>query len=134
MPVHCCWLTLCHSLTPCYTQYQMRVLHLTHHATIHASSTANAHLPTLTHHLPHLTHRTGDNQKAFDFLSSSLLKEPRSSRTILAAASIIQDHADMDGALVRYRVAAALSPNSPQLWNNIGMCFFGKQVRCWPCD
>jgi hypothetical protein len=40
----------------------------------------------------------------------------------------------MDGALLRYRVAAALSPNSPQLWNNIGMCFFGKQVRGCCCD
>jgi hypothetical protein len=34
----------------------------------------------------------------------------------------------MDVALVKYRVAAAVCPNSPQLWNNIGMCFFGKQV------
>jgi hypothetical protein len=36
----------------------------------------------------------------------------------------------MDVALVKYRVAAAVCPNSPQLWNNIGMCFYGKQVRC----
>ncbi len=35
---------------------------------------------------------------------------------------------DMDVALVKYRVAAAQNPNSAQLWNNIGMCFFGKQV------
>lgn len=40
----------------------------------------------------------------------------------------LQDHQDMDVALVKYRVAAAASPNCPQLWNNIGMCFFGKQV------
>ncbi len=39
-----------------------------------------------------------------------------------------QDHADMDVALVKYRIAAVQTPNSPQLWNNIGMCFFGKQV------
>ncbi len=32
----------------------------------------------------------------------------------------------MDVALVKYRVAAAQTPNSAQLWNNIGMCFFGK--------
>ena len=32
-------------------------------------------------------------------------------------------------ALVKYRVAAVQTPNSAQLWNNIGMCFFGKQ-RC----
>jgi len=35
----------------------------------------------------------------------------------------------MDAALLQYRVAAVHTPNSPQLWNNIGMCFFGKQVR-----
>jgi len=34
----------------------------------------------------------------------------------------------MDTALLKYRVAAVHTPNSPQLWNNIGMCFFGKQV------
>lgn len=39
-----------------------------------------------------------------------------------------QDHQDMDVALVKYRVAAVVCPTSPQLWNNIGMCFFGKQV------
>ena len=32
----------------------------------------------------------------------------------------------MDVALVKYRVAAVKTPNSAQLWNNIGMCFFGK--------
>ena len=48
-------------------------------------------------------------------------------QTILAAGSIIQDHSDMDVALIKYRVAAIQTPNSAQLWNNIGMCFFGKQ-------
>lgn len=33
----------------------------------------------------------------------------------------------MDVALVKYRVAATRIPNSAQLWNNIGMCFFGKK-------
>lgn len=41
---------------------------------------------------------------------------------------LLQDHQDMDVALIKYRVAAAVCPNSPQLWNNIGMCFYGKQV------
>eukprot|EP00878_Enallax_costatus_P021778 GHUV01023071.1.p1 GENE.GHUV01023071.1~~GHUV01023071.1.p1 ORF type:complete len:412 (+),score=86.66 GHUV01023071.1:96-1331(+) len=71
--------------------------------------------------------RLGDNQRAFDHLGTSLMHDPRNPRTILAAGSIIQDHQDMDVALVKYRVAAATCPNSPQLWNNIGMCFFGKQ-------
>ena len=39
---------------------------------------------------------------------------------------MIQDHGDYDVALSKYRVAAAASPESPRLWNNIGMCLFGK--------
>jgi len=71
--------------------------------------------------------RLGENYKAFDFLGNSLTHDPRNPKTILAAGSIIQDHSDMDVALVKYRVAAVQTPNSAQLWNNIGMCFFGKQ-------
>jgi Bardet-Biedl syndrome 4 protein len=47
---------------------------------------------------------------------------------LLLLLLVLQDHQDMDVALVKYRVAAAVCPNSPQLWNNIGMCFYGKQV------
>mmetsp|Transcript_31597 Transcript_31597/g.102986 ORF Transcript_31597/g.102986 Transcript_31597/m.102986 type:complete len:413 (+) Transcript_31597:163-1401(+) len=71
--------------------------------------------------------RLGENYRAFDFLGNSLTHDPKSPKTILAAGSIIQDHSDMDVALIKYRVAAIQTPNSAQLWNNIGMCFFGKQ-------
>eukprot|EP00698_Gefionella_okellyi_P010321 TRINITY_DN2671_c0_g1_i1.p2 TRINITY_DN2671_c0_g1~~TRINITY_DN2671_c0_g1_i1.p2 ORF type:complete len:417 (+),score=95.43 TRINITY_DN2671_c0_g1_i1:86-1336(+) len=71
--------------------------------------------------------RLGENFLAFDFLGNSLTHDPRNAKTILAAGSIIQDHNDMDVALVKYRIAAVQTPNSAQLWNNIGMCFFGKQ-------
>jgi len=71
--------------------------------------------------------RLGENYKAFDFLGNSLTHDPKNPKTILAAGSIIQDHSDMDVALVKYRIAAVQTPNSAQLWNNIGMCFFGKQ-------
>lgn len=71
--------------------------------------------------------RMGENYKAFEFLGNSLTHEPKNAKTILAAGSIIQDHNDADVALVKYRVAALQTPNSAQLWNNIGMCFFGKQ-------
>lgn len=70
--------------------------------------------------------RLGENYRAFDFLGNSLTHDPKNAKTILAAGSIIQDHSDMDVALVKYRVAAVATPNSAQLWNNIGMCFFGK--------
>ena len=59
-------------------------------------------------------------------LGNSLTYDPKNAKTILAAGSIIQDNQDMDVALVKYRVAATQTPNSSQLWNNIGMCFFGK--------
>lgn len=48
-------------------------------------------------------------------------------QTILAAGSIIQDHSEMEVALSKYRIAAVQTPNSPQLWNNIGMCFLSLQ-------
>jgi Bardet-Biedl syndrome 4 protein len=100
--------------------------------------------------------KLGNNTKAFEYLGNSLTYDPKSAKTILAAGSIIQvtctcnasraarlggvcaplthllldvylqDNQDMDVALVKYRVAAVQTPNSAQLWNNIGMCFFGK--------
>ena len=39
---------------------------------------------------------------------------------------MIQEHRDYDMALSKYRVAAAATPESAQLWNNIGMCLFSK--------
>ena len=97
--------------------------------------------------------RLGENLRAFDFLGNSLTHDPKNPKVhhscplvpitlrpdpthlvlrfplqaILAAGSIIQDHSDIDVALTKYRVAAVQTPNSAQLWNNIGMCFFGKQ-------
>lgn len=40
---------------------------------------------------------------------------------------MIQIHNDHDVALNKYRIAADTAPESPRLWNNIGMCFFGKK-------
>ena len=71
--------------------------------------------------------RLGQNSRAFDFLGNSLTHDPKNPKAILAAGSIIQDHNDMDVALMKYRIAAISTPNSAQLWSNIGMCFLGKQ-------
>lgn len=48
-------------------------------------------------------------------------------QAILAAGSMMQTHGDYDVAMNKYRVAAYGVPESPPLWNNIGMCFFGKK-------
>ena len=53
--------------------------------------------------------------------------DPCNVKAILAAGSMMQHHGDFDVALTKYRVAAAETPESPPLWNNIGMCFFGKK-------
>lgn len=71
--------------------------------------------------------RMGESIKAFDYLGNSLTHNPKNAKTIMAAASIMQDNNDHDVALVKYRVAAIETPNSAQLWNNIGMAFFAKK-------
>ena len=70
--------------------------------------------------------RLGENFQAFQFLGNSLTLDPKNPKTILAAGSIIQDKSDHDAALLKYRIAAVYNPDSAELWNNIGMCFFGK--------
>ena len=70
--------------------------------------------------------RAGENFQAFQFLGNSLTHDPENPKTILAAGSIIQDKSDHDAALLKYRIAAVDNPDSAELWNNIGMWFFGK--------
>jgi len=69
----------------------------------------------------------GYNQKAFEQLGNALTYDPLNAKAILAAGAMIQDEGDFDVALTKYRAAATQIPESPQLWNNIGMCFFGKK-------
>lgn len=69
----------------------------------------------------------GHNQKAFEQLGNALTYDPTNIKAILAAAAMIQDESDFDVALTKYRVAVTTMPESPQIWNNIGMCFFGKK-------
>jgi Bardet-Biedl syndrome 4 protein len=40
---------------------------------------------------------------------------------------VAQASQDWDAALSKYKTASVVTPESPQLWNNIGMCFFGKK-------
>uniref|UniRef100_A0ACB8E575 Bardet-Biedl syndrome 4 protein n=1 Tax=Sphaerodactylus townsendi TaxID=933632 RepID=A0ACB8E575_9SAUR len=66
-------------------------------------------------------------QKAFEHLGNALMYDPSNYKAILAAGSMMQMHGDFDVALTKYRVVACAAPESPPLWNNIGMCFFGKK-------
>ncbi|WAR11557.1 BBS4-like protein [Mya arenaria] len=69
----------------------------------------------------------GQYQKAFENLGNAMTYDPQHVKAIMAAGSMMQSHGDFDVALTKYRVAAVSSPESPPLWNNIGMCFFGKK-------
>ncbi|KAK2193837.1 hypothetical protein NP493_5g13027 [Ridgeia piscesae] len=69
----------------------------------------------------------GQYQKAFDNLGNAMTYDPSYVKAILAVGSMMQQHGDFDVALTKYRVAAHETPESPPLWNNIGMCFFGKK-------
>lgn len=69
----------------------------------------------------------GKYQKAFEHLGNALTYDPNNYTAILAAGSMMQTHGDFDVAMNKYRVAAHSVPESPPLWNNIGMCFFGKK-------
>ena len=71
--------------------------------------------------------KSGDTPKGFTNLGWALALDPRNFRAILGAGSVIQDAGDFDVALIKYRVAAVAHGHSPELWNNIGMCFFGKE-------
>ncbi|XP_041638709.1 Bardet-Biedl syndrome 4 protein [Cheilinus undulatus] len=69
----------------------------------------------------------GKYQKAFVHLGNALTFDPSNYKAILAAGSMMQTHGDFDVAMNKYRVAACAVPENPPLWNNIGMCFFGKK-------
>ncbi|XP_063782556.1 Bardet-Biedl syndrome 4 protein isoform X2 [Pseudophryne corroboree] len=71
--------------------------------------------------------QNGLYQKAFEFLGNALTYDPSNYKGILAAGCMMQSHGDYDVALSKYRVAAASVPESSPLWNNIGMCFYGKK-------
>ena len=69
----------------------------------------------------------GEFQRAFEHLGNALTYDPVNPKAILAAGNMMQQHDDYDVALMKYRVAAQETPESAPLWNNIGMCFFGKK-------
>lgn len=66
-------------------------------------------------------------QKAFENLGNAMTYDPSHVKAIMAAGSMMQTHGDFDVALNKYRIAAVGTPESPPLWNNIGMAFFGKK-------
>eukprot|EP00049_Salpingoeca_infusionum_P019543 m.362350 g.362350 ORF g.362350 m.362350 type:complete len:451 (-) comp20387_c0_seq1:248-1600(-) len=71
--------------------------------------------------------QVGKPEHAFELFGAALAYDATNCKGILAASSIIQSNEDYDVALVKYRVAAVRTPESAEMWNNIGMAFFGKR-------
>lgn len=71
--------------------------------------------------------RIGDIQRAFQQFGTTLAHAPNCATALLPVAYIIQKHREYDVALSKYKIAAQSTPESSALWNNVGMCFYGKQ-------
>ncbi|XP_031774161.1 Bardet-Biedl syndrome 4 protein homolog isoform X2 [Apis florea] len=71
--------------------------------------------------------KIGDVQRAFQQFGTAIAHSPNYTKAILPIAYIIQSHQEYDVALSKYKQAAQSIPESYALWNNVGMCFYGKQ-------
>lgn len=57
----------------------------------------------------------GDNDAALATLQKANNINPQHAKATLALGSVLQDGLDLDGALLKYRVAATMQPNIPQV-------------------
>ncbi|XP_015126742.1 Bardet-Biedl syndrome 4 protein [Diachasma alloeum] len=71
--------------------------------------------------------RAGDDQQAFQQFGTVLAQSAGCTAAIVPMAYIIQTHQEYDVALFKYKTAVQMLPESYHLWNNIGMCLYGKQ-------
>ncbi|XP_050442968.1 Bardet-Biedl syndrome 4 protein homolog isoform X2 [Adelges cooleyi] len=65
--------------------------------------------------------------QAFNVLGNSLCQHPENPKALLTLAAEMQRHCGYDEALSKYTKAVTDLSESSEIWNNIGMCFFGKQ-------
>lgn len=66
-------------------------------------------------------------QKAFEHLGNAMTHNNQHTKAILAAGKLMQQFGEYDVALTKYRIGSRETPESAPIWNNIGMCFFGKK-------
>lgn len=71
--------------------------------------------------------KLGETVQGFQYLGNSLAIDSNDPKGVLAVGSIMQDRFDYDAALLKYKLIAANHSNSAQMWNNVGMCFYGKK-------
>ncbi|XP_050521175.1 Bardet-Biedl syndrome 4 protein homolog isoform X2 [Daktulosphaira vitifoliae] len=64
--------------------------------------------------------------QAFNVLGNSLCQDPENPKALLTIAAEMQRQCGYDEALFKYTKAITDLSESSEMWNNIGMCFFGK--------
>jgi tetratricopeptide (TPR) repeat protein len=73
------------------------------------------HIEHPLRHLINVCCSIGDNEQAVAALEKAVAVHPQHPKAALAIGSLLQDNLDVDGALVKYRVAAGMHPDSPQV-------------------
>ncbi|CAL8072814.1 unnamed protein product [Orchesella dallaii] len=71
--------------------------------------------------------KAGRDDIAFSRLGSAIAFDPWNPKATVAVASMLQTYDDYDQALAKYKVVMQTMPDSASVWNNVGMCFFGKR-------
>jgi Bardet-Biedl syndrome 4 protein len=61
--------------------------------------------------------------------------DPFNFNSLLGLGSILQAKNEIDEAILKYKYAFTVSPNSSYLWSNTGMCFYEKKkyVAAYTC-
>lgn len=70
--------------------------------------------------------KLGSEELAFGAFGKALTFNNSHIPSIVGASYIIQNNGDYDVALTKYRHAVNICNYSGAIWNNIGMCFYGK--------
>jgi Bardet-Biedl syndrome 4 protein len=70
--------------------------------------------------------KLGNSNEAFEYFGNAMLHDSNFSNALLGVASIYQDKSEYEQALIKYKLASYSNPNSPLVWNNLGLCFFAR--------
>ena len=76
-------------------------------------------------HLAKLALRFNNDPKALELYAKSLLRQQKNQHAILGLGNLLQRNLEYSASLVKYRVAYHAALESCELWNNMGMAFFG---------
>jgi Bardet-Biedl syndrome 4 protein len=79
--------------------------------------------------------KLGNSSEAFDTFGNAIIHDSTFSNALLGIASIYQDKGEYEQALIKYKLASFSNPNSPLVWNNLGLCFSarGKNIAAVTC-